>query len=157
MDRLGLQADLAHLSYKVEEKEGKLLVRVVAGEGGDASTRLFAPEQISAMVLEQLKADAEAFLGEPVTRAVITVPAHFNDAQRQATKDAGTIAGLHGCESSTSRPRRRSRTASTRWGRTRAASLIFDLGGGSWMSVLAMEGGIFEVKATANTRSAART
>ena len=90
----GLQADLAHLSYKVEEKEGKPLVRVVAGEGGDASTRLFAPEQISAMVLEQLKADAEAFLGEPVTRAVITVPAHFNDAQRQATMDAGTIAGL---------------------------------------------------------------
>ena len=151
----GLQADLAHLSYKVEEKEGKPLVRVVAGEGGDASTRLFAPEQISAMVLEQLKADAEAFLGEPVTRAVITVPAHFNDAQRQATKDAGTIAGLH-----VMRIINEPTAAALAYGLDKVGSnderrvLIFDLGGGTFdVSVLAMEGGIFEVKATGgNTR-----
>lgn len=77
----------------VESADGKpsIVLQSSAWEGGK---REFAPEQISAMVLAQLKADAEGFLGEAVTKAVITVPAHFNDAQRAATKDAGAIAGL---------------------------------------------------------------
>ena len=106
------------------------------------------------MVLEQLKADAEAFLGEPISRAVITVPAHFNDAQRQATKDAGKIAGLE-----VMRIINEPTAAALAYGLDNRVSgdttvLVFDLGGGTFdVSVLAMEGGIFEVKATGgNTR-----
>ena len=105
------------------------------------------------MVLEQLKADAEAFLGEPVSRAVITVPAHFNDAQRQATKDAGTIAGL-----SVLRIINEPTAAALAYGLDKGDAdggakekrvLIFDLGGGTFdVSVLSIEGGIFEVNAT---------
>ena len=86
-----LQEDLKHLSYTVIEKEKKPFIQVeFRGE-----TKVFAPEEISSMVLTKMKEIAEAYLGEKVTDAVVTVPAYFNDSQRQATKDAGTIAGLN--------------------------------------------------------------
>jgi L1 cell adhesion molecule like protein len=89
-----VQADLKHWPFKVVCKEGdKPYIRVqYKGE-----TKDFAPEEISAMVLLKMKETAEAFLGQPVKDAVITCPAYFNDSQRQATKDAGTIAGLKVC------------------------------------------------------------
>ena len=87
---------------EVQEEAASLPYKVVEGKNGDAwieveengKTEQFAPEQIAAMVLAKLKADAESYLGTKITEAVITVPAYFNDAQRQATKDAGTIAGF---------------------------------------------------------------
>ena len=86
-----LQEDLKHLSYTVIEKVKKPFIQVeFRGE-----TKVFAPEEISSMVLTKMKEIAEAYLGEKVTDAVVTVPAYFNDSQRQATKDAGTIAGLN--------------------------------------------------------------
>ncbi|RJE17242.1 Glucose-regulated protein, partial [Aspergillus sclerotialis] len=85
-----VQRDLKHFPFKVASKDGKPVVNVeVSGK-----PKSFTPEEISAMVLGKMKEVAEAYLGKKVTHAVVTVPAYFNDAQRQATKDAGTIAGL---------------------------------------------------------------
>src|SRR3982750_4413753 len=86
-----VKAEAANMPFKVVEgKNGDAYIEVQAGD----KTETFAPQQIAAFVLGKLKADAEAYLGEKVTQAVITVPAYFNDSQRQATKDAGQIAGL---------------------------------------------------------------
>jgi L1 cell adhesion molecule like protein len=86
-----VQSDMKHFSYNVLNKDGKPFIEVeYRGE-----KKVFAPEEISSMVLGKMKDTAEAFLGETVTDAVITVPAYFNDSQRQATKDAGAIAGLN--------------------------------------------------------------
>jgi L1 cell adhesion molecule like protein len=85
------QKDIHNYTYNVVEKDDKPLIKVEYKN----EFKTFAPEEISAMVLGKLKDAAEAFLGEPVVDAVITVPAYFNDSQRQATKDAGTIAGLN--------------------------------------------------------------
>ena len=86
-----VQSDMKHFSYEVLEKDDKPMIQVeFRGE-----TKIFAPEEISSMVLIKMKEIAEAYLGEKVTDAVITVPAYFNDSQRQATKDAGSIAGLN--------------------------------------------------------------
>jgi len=86
-----LQSDMKHLSYNIIDQGNKPMIQVdFKGE-----TKVFAPEEISSMVLTKMKEIAESFLGEKVTDAVITVPAYFNDSQRQATKDAGTIAGLN--------------------------------------------------------------
>lgn len=110
--------------------------------------RDYTPQEVSAMILQKLKQDAENFLGEPVTQAVITVPAYFTDAQRQATKDAGTIAGLE-----VLRIINEPTAASLAYGLDKQDQeqriLVFDLGGGTFdVSVLQLGDGVFEVKAT---------
>jgi molecular chaperone DnaK len=140
---------------EVQEEARSLPYEVVEGKNGDAYIRCkvgdktedFSPEQISAMILGKLKADAEAYLGEPVTKAVVTVPAYFNDAQRQATKDAGTIAGLE-----VDRIINEPTAASLAYGLDKKNDhtiSVFDLGGGTFdVSVLEIGDGVFEVKAT---------
>ncbi len=140
---------------EVEEEARSLPYTVVEGKNGDAQiqcevngkTETFAPEQIAAMVLGKLKADAEAYLGEKVTEAVITVPAYFNDAQRQATKDAGQIAGLE-----VKRIINEPTAASLAYGLDKKDDqviAVYDLGGGTFdISILEIGDGVFEVKAT---------
>ena len=142
-----VQRDLKHLSYVVLEKENKPMIQVdFKGE-----TKLFAPEEISSMVLGKMKEIAEAYLGETVTDAVVTVPAYFNDSQRQATKDAGTIAGLN-----ILRIINEPTAAAIAYGLDKQSDtveknvLIFDCGGGTFdVSILTIDNSIFEVKATA--------
>src|SRR3954465_187187 len=138
---------------EVKEEETMVPYRVVSGQNGDARVfagdKEYSPPEISAMILQKLKQDAEAYLGETVDSAVITVPAYFNDAQRQATKDAGKIAGLD-----VKRIINEPTAASLAYGLDKEGAdqtiLVFDLGGGTFdVSVLEIGDGVFEVKSTA--------
>jgi L1 cell adhesion molecule like protein len=163
MDDANLQADMQHWPFKVVAKEGGKPHVQVEFKG---EQKTFSPEEISAMILVKMKEIAESYLGAAVTDAVITVPAYFNDGQRQATKDAGAIAGLNvlriineptaaaiaygldkkgkGDSDSTSS------STSTSTNKGERNILIFDLGGGTFdVSLLTIDDGIFEVKATA--------
>lgn len=144
---MGLRFD----SPTIREIAARVPYKIVAGDNGDAWVEMdgkkYAPSQISAMILAKLKKDAESYLGEPVTDAVITVPAYFNDSQRQATKDAGRIAGLH-----VLRIVNEPTAAALAYGLDKGKDgiiAVYDLGGGTFdISILEIVDGVFEVKST---------
>nr|ARW29625.1 glucose-regulated protein 78 [Penaeus monodon] len=139
-----VQHDIQFFPFKVINKNDKPHIKVATTQG----EKVFAAEEISAMVLGKMKETAEAYLGKPVTHAVVTVPAYFNDAQRQATKDAGTIAGL-----TVMRIINEPTAAAIAYGIDKKDGekniLVFDLGGGTFdVSLLTIDSGVFEVVAT---------
>ncbi|CAG0883018.1 unnamed protein product [Darwinula stevensoni] len=139
-----VQHDVKYFPFKVIDKANKPHVQVATAQGD----KLFTPEEISAMILGKMKETAEAYLGKKVTHAVVTVPAYFNDAQRQATKDAGTIAGLK-----VMRILNEPTAAAIAYGLDKKEGeknvLVFDLGGGTFdVSLLTIDNGVFEVVAT---------
>ncbi|KAL6637703.1 hypothetical protein ACP70R_025275 [Stipagrostis hirtigluma subsp. patula] len=140
-----VQRDVRYLPYKVVDKGGKPYVEVPM-KGGER--KVFSPEEISAMILSKMRETAESYLGQRVTDAVVTVPAYFNDAQRQATKDASTIAGLN-----VPRIINEPTAAAIAYGLDKKGAemsvLVYDLGGGTFdVSVLSLDHGVFEVLAT---------
>ncbi|EDW15172.1 hypothetical protein AWZ03_007848 [Drosophila navojoa] len=145
-DDAAVQSDMKHWPFEVVNVDGKPKIEVTYKD----EKKTFFPEEISSMVLTKMKETAEAYLGKTVTNAVITVPAYFNDSQRQATKDAGTIAGLN-----VLRIINEPTAAAIAYGLDKKAVgernvLIFDLGGGTFdVSILSIDDGIFEVKSTA--------
>jgi molecular chaperone DnaK len=134
-----VQRDLKLMPYEIVKSNGGVKVKMQGTE--------YSPEEISAMILSKLKADAEAFLGEPVTEAVITVPAYFNDSQRTSTKDAGKIAGLE-----VKRIINEPTAAALAYGLDKKKDekiAVYDLGGGTFdVSILELGDGVFEVKST---------
>ncbi len=135
-----VQGEIQNVSYKLIDKNGNIGIKMKTGE--------FSPQEISARVLQKMKQTAEDYLGETVTRAVITVPAYFNDSQRQATKDAGKIAGLE-VERIINEPT----AAALAYGMDKKDSnqkiAVYDLGGGTFdISILELGDGVFEVKST---------
>ncbi|XP_048515910.1 heat shock 70 kDa protein cognate 4-like isoform X1 [Athalia rosae] len=145
-DDASLQADIKHWPFNVINDNGKPKIQVnYKGE-----SKSFFPEEISSMVLTKMKETAEAYLGKTITNAVITVPAYFNDSQRQATKDAGAISGLNVLRIINEPTAAAIAYGLDKKGRGERNVLIFDLGGGTFdVSILTIEDGIFEVKATA--------
>lgn len=145
---------MGHKLEEVAEEAKRVSYKVVKDKRGNAAVHIpavdkeFTPEEISAIILQKLKADAEAYLGQSVTKAVITVPAYFNDSQRTATKNAGEIAGLE-----VLRIINEPTAASLAYGldkKTSETILVFDLGGGTFdVSVLDVGDGVIEVKSTA--------
>lgn len=142
----GVTADIKHFPFKVQGQNGQPRITVeVKGE-----EKTFSPEEISAMVLGKMKEVAESYLGQKVTNAVVTVPAYFNDAQRAATKDAGTIAGLN-----VLRVVNEPTAAALAYGLDKLSQnerqiIVYDLGGGTFdVSALTVDNGVFEVLATA--------
>jgi molecular chaperone DnaK (HSP70) len=134
-----VQSELSYFPYSLTEQGG--VIRIQLGE------KSYSPPQISAMILKELKHRAESHLGESITKAVITVPAYFNDSQRQATKDAGMIAGLE-----VLRIINEPTAASLAYGlqeKTQGTIAVYDFGGGTFdISILKLKNGIFEVLAT---------
>ncbi|QDZ22087.1 heat shock protein Hsp70 [Chloropicon primus] len=141
-----VQKDKKLLSYDIVDKAGKPYVSTKMSSGDEE--KVFSPEEISAMILTKMKDIAEGFLGKKVKNAVVTVPAYFNDAQRQATKDAGTIAGLN-----VARVINEPTAAAIAYGLDKKGGekniLVFDLGGGTFdVSILTIDNGVFEVIST---------
>merc|ERR1719329_139300 len=139
-----VQADKKLFPFQIVSDKDKPVVQVVTG----GKTQKFAPEEVSAMILQKMKATAEAFLGKEIKNAVVTVPAYFNDAQRQATKDAGTISGLK-----VDRIINEPTAAAIAYGMDKTGGesnvLVFDLGGGTFdVTLLTIDNGVFEVLAT---------
>lgn len=144
-DDRDVQKDAKNFPFKVVNKDGKPVVKVEVNK----SPKIFTPEEVSAMVLGKMKEIAEGYLGKKVTHAVVTVPAYFNDAQRQATKDAGTIAGLN-----VLRVVNEPTAAAIAYGLDKTGDermvIVYDLGGGTFdVSLLSIDNGVFEVLATA--------
>ncbi|OJI98582.1 hypothetical protein ASPVEDRAFT_38076 [Aspergillus versicolor CBS 583.65] len=144
-DESDVQRDIKNFPFKVVNKDGKPNVRVDVNQ----SPKTLTPEEVSAMVLGKMKEVAESYLEEKVTHAVVTVPAYFNDAQRQATKDAGTIAGLN-----ILRVVNEPTAAAIAYGLDKDEGerqvIVYDLGGGTFdVSLLSIDNGVFEVLATA--------
>ncbi|CAM6046059.1 unnamed protein product [Sphagnum compactum] len=140
-----VQRDIKLFPYKIINKDGKPNIQVKVKDG---EVKVFSPEEISAMVLMKMKETAEAFLGKKIKDAVVTVPAYFNDAQRQATKDAGVIAGLN-----VARIINEPTAAAIAYGLDKKGGekniLVFDLGGGTFdVSILTIDNGVFEVLST---------
>jgi heat shock protein 1/8 len=147
IDDASIQNDMKHWSFKVVGKDGGKPHIQVNFKGEE---KTFSPEEISAMVLVKMKETAESYLGDVVKDAVITVPAYFNDGQRQATKDAGAIAGLNVLRIINEPTAAAIAYGLDKKGQGESNILIFDLGGGTFdVSLLTIDDGIFEVKATA--------
>ena len=140
-----VQSDKKYLPYEIVNKDGKPYIQTIV----KGTKKIYSPEEVSAMILQKMKQVAEQFLGIQVKNAVVTVPAYFNDAQRQATKDAGSIAHLN-----VLRIINEPTAAAIAYGLDKKSAkeknvLIFDLGGGTFdVSLLTIEDGFFEVKAT---------
>ncbi|PKY26182.1 78 kDa glucose-regulated protein [Rhizophagus irregularis] len=140
-----VQQDIKQFPFKVIDKDGKPVIQITV----KSEERIFTPEEISAMILGKMKEIAKSYLGKKVTHAVVTVPAYFNDAQRQATKDAGVIAGLN-----VLRIVNEPTAAAIAYGLDKSDGerqiLVYDLGGGTFdVSLLSIDDGVFEVLATA--------
>ncbi|CAH9119452.1 unnamed protein product [Cuscuta epithymum] len=140
-----VQKDMKLVPYKIVNKDGKPYVQIKISDG---EVKVFSPEEISAMVLTKMKQTAEAFLGKEIKDAVVTVPAYFNNAQREATKDAGIIAGLN-----VARIINEPTAAAIAYGLDKQGEekniLVFDLGGGTFdVSILTIDNGVFEVLST---------